>query len=342
MTSNLRILFVQLGSASELIMTLPVACAARDHFPYCWIGWAGSQHASALLAGHPAIDQWTVFPDHWIQSASELSAVREQLSHWSPEIAIHLDGKFSGACASWLSGAKRRISVSGKPANILSRLLNNECLVPVFSHVTDRTLELLTPLGIHTPSVKWDIRVPQNARLWATHWRRSQSASRIAVLHPGAIANDEDAPVEPFAQVASYIHDRYGYQSVVIWHHVHERFIAEKLVASVPTCAMLAPDIDLLHLAGMLQESDLMIGCDAPPLHLATAVGTPAIGLYANTRPRVSGPYGQIAIEQTRRTGDWLTRGWKPRSITAIGADTVCQAIDELHESTTSWVARAA
>ena len=44
-------------------------------------------------------------------------------------------------------------------------------------------------------------------------------------------------------------------------------------------------------LVAMLARADVLITPDSGPMHLATAVGTPVIGLHAASNPARSGPY---------------------------------------------------
>ena len=47
----------------------------------------------------------------------------------------------------------------------------------------------------------------------------------------------------------------------------------------------------LPQLLALLQRADVLLSPDSGPVHMATAVGTPVIGLYAATNPERSGPY---------------------------------------------------
>jgi lipopolysaccharide heptosyltransferase II len=52
----------------------------------------------------------------------------------------------------------------------------------------------------------------------------------------------------------------------------------------------------LADLAALLDQCDLLISGDSGPLHIACAVGTPAVGLYGPTDPALSGPVSPDAI----------------------------------------------
>ena len=46
----------------------------------------------------------------------------------------------------------------------------------------------------------------------------------------------------------------------------------------------------------LLQRADLVISPDSGPAHIASALGTPVIGLYAATWSKRSGPYNSLPL----------------------------------------------
>ena len=50
---------------------------------------------------------------------------------------------------------------------------------------------------------------------------------------------------------------------------------------------------NLKQLMAVLQQARLVISADSGPLHMASSVGTPAIGVFGPTRPEITGPRGQ-------------------------------------------------
>ena len=52
----------------------------------------------------------------------------------------------------------------------------------------------------------------------------------------------------------------------------------------------------LPQLVAMLDRADLVLTPDAGPAHLANALGTPVLGLYASTWSRRSGPYNSLDL----------------------------------------------
>ncbi len=328
---SVRILISRLGDVAEVVLTLPVACAIRDHYPEAWIGWIVEAPSAALLKNHRAIDELIVLPRHWAHSLPTIRQAKQQLRDYCVDMSIDCQGITKSALAGWLSGAPRRLGYNGHHGRELSGLFYTERIAPVFSHITDRALELLTPLGINTPRVRWDVPISHAARMWAMRWRKSISQKKLAIMNVGGSWASKRWEPARFAATARYIHDRYGFQTAVIWSNCNEYLLAEEVAELSASAAMLAPDTDLPHLAAMLDTADLFVGGDSGALHLAIAVGTTSIGLYGATRPTDSGPYGQIALQRAYEKGTLRRRRRADsEAINQIGVEHVCQQIDEI------------
>ncbi|MCG8648664.1 MAG: glycosyltransferase family 9 protein, partial [Pirellulales bacterium] len=298
-----RILISRMSAIGDAILTLPVACALREHFPQAYLAWVVEKKAAPMVRGHLALDAVIELERGWFTSPRGIRRTAELLRVYDFDVSVDCQGNTKSSLAGWLAGAKQRIGYAGRHGGELSRILNNDRVQPVFNHLTDRSLELLTPLGIHSPKVRWQLPLPEVARTWAARWRRTIASARLAVLNPGGTWPSKLWETDRFAATARYLRDRYGYQSAVVWGTAAEREMAEAIVQQADDAAVLSPDTDLHHLASLIETADLFISGDTGPLHMAVAVGTPTIGLYGATRPGDSGPYGQVAIQQAYESG---------------------------------------
>jgi hypothetical protein len=114
----------------------------------------------------------------------------------------------------------------------LGPLLNNERLRPIASHMIDRYLELLRPLGIDSPRVRF--MVPNDARS-ATNVQAFLCSSRLdsfAVLNPGAGWDSRLWPADRYGEVAKHLAQRHGLRSVVTWAGPRELAWARAIVAA--------------------------------------------------------------------------------------------------------------
>lgn len=326
-----RILISRMSAIGDAILTLPVACALRDQFPGAYIAWVVEKKAAPMIRNHCALDEVIELERGWFTSLRGIRDARQRLQPHRFEISIDCQGLTKSALAGWLSGASKRIGFAGSHGGELTRFLNNTLVKPVFTHVTDRSLELLIPLDVHSPKVRWKLPIPPEAQSWASRWRALVQSPSLAALNPGATWDSKLWEVDRFAAVAQYIHEKYGYRSVVVWGTPPEREMAEEIVRLSDGTATLAPQTDLHHLAALIETADLFISGDTGPLHLAVAVGTSTIGLYGSTRPGDSGPYGQIALQKAYESGSRRHRRSADNSaMRKITVEDVCESIDEI------------
>jgi ADP-heptose:LPS heptosyltransferase len=106
------------------------------------------------------------------------------------------------------------------------------------------------------------------------------------VIHPGASAPSRRYPREHFAHAARLLVLEHG-QQVVFTGASDERDLVESIRADmgVPSHS-LAGVLALPELAALIALAPLLISNNTGPAHLAAAVGTPVVDLYALTNPQ--------------------------------------------------------
>jgi ADP-heptose:LPS heptosyltransferase len=158
-----------------------------------------------LLRGHKAIDDIINVPRGWLKSPRFVWQLRGQLRRQRYDFTIDMQGLTKSALVAWMAGAKRRIGFSGWEGRELSTWLNNELVAAQTTHVIDRNLELLRPLGITAPIVRFDL--PETGADRAAAERvvaESPPGSGFAVINPGAGWPSKWWPRDRFAAVARY------------------------------------------------------------------------------------------------------------------------------------------
>ena len=80
--------------------------------------------------------------------------------------------------------------------------------------------------------------------------------------------------------------------SVVVWAGDGEQELAKTIAAESAGTAIVAPATSITELASLTRRGRLFIGSDTGPMHLAVAVGTPAISLHGPSRAKWCGAYG--------------------------------------------------
>lgn len=334
-----RILIVRLSAIGDCIHGLPVLCALRDALPSAHLSWVVEGRTADLLRCHPALDAVVQLRRRWLKSPLAIWQARRQLRALRPDVAIDLQGLTKSAIAAWLSGAPTRVGFGGRDGRELTAWFNNTFVEPMMTHVIDRNLELLSPLGIMPHDVRFGLP-PFGENIAVGRFSRDRGlGAGFAILNVGAGWPSKRWPADHFAQVARYLGERYHLRSVVAWAGDEERRSADQILVNAGGFAHMAPPTTLVELAALCQRAKLFIGCDTGPLHLAAAIGTPCIGLYGASSARRNGPYGEqhVALQKMLLPGgSRYRRNADDAAMRTISVENVCAACDVLMERRTT------
>jgi lipopolysaccharide heptosyltransferase I len=301
--SGPRILIVRLTAFGDAIHGIPTLCALRDAIPNAFIGWLVEGRTGDLLEDHPALDELVKVPRRFWKSPREVWRMRRQLQALRFDIAIDLQCLTKSAISAWLSGAPRRIGKAGEDGRELSRWFNNELVEPGGTHVIEHYLGMLRPLGIRSPTVRFDLQeTVADTRAVEQFLRERGLAGRpFALLNPGAGWPSKMWPTVRYGAMARYLGREHGMPSVALWGIRSERPMAERIVETSARNAHMAPPTTMRELAALCRRAALFVGSDTGPMHLAVAVGTPTVSLHGPSRSEWCGAYGPRNIRLQAR-----------------------------------------
>ena len=302
-----RVLIVRLGALGDVVHAIPVAAALRRAWPQARIDWLVSAKHRDILDLVPVIDRRLVVNDRGDAAGgtSLVAAVRE-LRQARYDVAIDLQGLIKSALLARLSGAPRVLGFSASYAREgLARLFYTDVFDPgrgglydprETRHVVELNLGVLALVGITSARAEFPIEAPPSA---AARTIVEQTGGRYALLNPGAAWPNKRWPPDRLAAVARELRDRHGLTSVVLWGPGEEA-LADAVVAEARGAAVLSPKTTIADLVALARGAALMVSGDTGPTHIATAVGTPIVGLYGPTRPARNGPLSPLDISVSR------------------------------------------
>ncbi len=180
-------------------------------------------------------------------------------------------------------------------------------LPPLTEGVQQKAYELLAPVHIRnnqrhsetlsSGSVRLAPDAPSVPDLMPGSKPHEQKSQPICVLIPGTTWVTKIWPLEHWHQLGVELTRKYRYRLLIVGarsESVENANLCDKLNSSQADCAIdLTNKTSLLDLAEIFRASDLVVGGDTGPLHLAAAVGLPrVVGIYGSTPWRRNGPYG--------------------------------------------------
>lgn len=156
-------------------------------------------------------------------------------------------------------------------------------------HEVQRQLDLVASVGCAASDERLSLRVPEAARerVRLLLAEAGLDAERPWVLiHPGATAPSRRYPPRLFAEAGAQMQRELGWQ-VLLTGSGSEADLIESIRREMSAPSLtLSGGLDLGELAALIELAPLLIANNSAPAHIAAAVGTPVVDLYALTNPQ--------------------------------------------------------
>jgi lipopolysaccharide heptosyltransferase II len=300
-----EILCIRLDSMGDLIMTGPALRAIKEGERRLTLLTSPAGAATAQLL--PEVDAVLTYEAPWMKatplragSQTDLAMV-EQLRHLHFDAAVIFtvfsQNPLPSAMLCYLADIPLRLAhCHENPYQLLTDWVPDPEPGEILRHEVRRQLDLVARVGYRTDDERLAVRIPPSARQRIARVLRERAftGDKWVVIHPGASAPSRRYAPVSFAAVARELTKRYGWRVVFTGSAAERDLIAGiQQQAGVPTSSLVA-ELDLGELAALLASAPLLISNNTGPAHLAAAVGTPVVDLYALTNPQHT-PWGTPA-----------------------------------------------
>lgn len=327
-----RFLLVRLGSLGDIIHALPAASALRDAFPEARIDWLIEPKWRRLLEGNPDLTE--IIPLEK-KSASGLISTIRKLRSAPYTCAIDFQGLYKSALPAFASGAPRRIGFPSTYAREgFASMFYTDKINPRGAHKVDHNLTLAEAAGAaaRTSSPRFPLTLRPEDEKQVTQELARHNIADFYVLNPGGGWRSKCWPPERYGELHHRLAAQLGWRSVISFGPGEER-LAQELVSAAGTLPPVVLPLGLGPLMALLRRAKFVVSADTGPLHLASALGTPVVGLYGPTDPARNGPYGgtSVVIRNPSKSETTYRRGASYSSpMLSITVDQVADAVARL------------
>jgi lipopolysaccharide heptosyltransferase I len=283
-----RFLVLRLGSLGDIVHTFPAVAALRDTFPSGEIVWLTHPRWSFLVKSSGLASEVREMESRSLVSLRE--AIRGvRCNHW--DAAIDYQGLWKSAALPFFGGVKRRIGFSSHTIREFGvPSLYNDRVKAEMTHIADQNGELSMRAGARKVASPVSLKVPAEDEAVVCSLLKSASIDRFVVLSPGGGWRAKCWPADRFGILCREIRKTLGIRCVVNYGPGEEDLAAAVRAASSDVEPLLY-DGKLGQLMALLRRATCIVGGDTGPLHLAIALGTPAVALHGPTDPARNGPY---------------------------------------------------
>lgn len=176
-----------------------------------------------------------------------------------------------------------------RSSDMQSLFINHKVPSPSSPHVLDGFIAFAKELGIIKMPLHWVIPMSEQDEEWA---KVKISNKPTVVIVPAASKSYKNWTAEGYAEVIEYVVAK-GFQVILAGSpaQVEVDLAADVVKHCQVDVINLVGHSSLKQMLALLKESKLVIAPDTGPTHMAVAVNTPVVGLYAHHNPQRTGPY---------------------------------------------------
>jgi heptosyltransferase I len=295
-------LIVRLGSLGDIIHAIPAAAALRVRYPGARIDWLVDPLYVPVVQLVEGLND--VIPISPRGHASTLLRTIRQLRRTRYDAAVDLQGLLKSAVLTRAGGARRVIGLPREDLREpLARIFYTETPDPGRDpHVIHKSLMLMRALGCEDLQIRFPLKKVSTVTGEAV--AAGFGSEGYALINPGAAWPNKRWLPERFGALAAEMRARIGVRSLVVWGP-GEEVIASLVVSASGGAAELAPPTDMLDLFAIARRARVAVSGDTGPLHIAAAVGTPAVALFGPTFVERNGPWDRndVTITRAQRCG---------------------------------------
>lgn len=303
-----RFLLVRLSSLGDIVHALPAAAALRDTFSGARIDWAVDQKWVRLLEGNPDLTELISFDR---RSAAGIARAIRKLRGAKYTCAIDFQALYKSALIGFASGAPRRIGFQSSYAREgFAALLYTDRFNPRGAHKVEHNLTLVEHAGARRGVPRFPLTIHAEDEERVVRELSAHGLKEYFVLNPGGGWRSKCWPAERYGELHRKLLERHGWRGIVAFGPGEET-IARTVIQSAGRTPPVALPLGLGPLLALLRRAKFVVSADTGPLHLASALGSPVVGLFGPTDPARNGPYsaGDIVVRNLRVSETTYGRG---------------------------------
>ena len=338
----MRILILRVGAMGDVLHALPAVTALKRVRPDWAIDWVIDERWEPLLAGDERpgsivrrtfpvpVRQWKREP---FSRATFASFARFRKLRSEYDLVVDMQGTMRSALIASIAGGRNRVAGYADPRESAAKWMYGKPIARAGRHVVQQGAALLSAAtGVPLDPVAVDIPLTG----WAEHWAEHEAvlARPLALLAPSAGWGAKQWPVARFAALAAELRTRGA--DVVVNAPRKDDALANELHALSQGAARIVV-CNVAGLIALMRRTDLFVGGDSGPMHLAAALAVPTVALFGPTSPERNGPWGpgpKRVLRDPASATTYKRSAEVEAGLARISVEQVLTAIDEMQAET--------
>ncbi|KAA1171620.1 glycosyltransferase family 9 protein [Marinobacter salinexigens] len=286
------ICILRLSAIGDVTHVIPVVLSLQEQVPGIEITWVIGKIEARLIGDLPGVEFIIFDKKAGRQGYKEL---RQKMRGRRFDALLHMQVAFRANLAAACIPARVRVGYDyARSKDLHSLFINKRIAAAPEQHVRDCLASFLEPIGLKAAPPRWNIPLSESDHEFA--YKHLASDRKNLVISPCASHALRNWPAERYARLADYAIQTYGMNVILVGSPApFEKEYCSAIEASMREKALNICGQDTLkQLTAMMTHADLVVAPDTGPAHIASAVGTDVLGLFAASNPNRSGPYNSL------------------------------------------------
>jgi lipopolysaccharide heptosyltransferase II len=293
-----RILVKEVNWLGDAVMSLPALRAIRRAWPDAHLAVLVKRELASFFDGAAWLDEVIPYSvARGLRGIGDRRRVVGEIRRRRFDLAVLFPSSFESALWAALAGVPRR---AGYSADVRAPLLTHRIAPPAEATVGHQVHWWLAmahaTLGVDGDTGDFAIE-PAAAnvtkmRAWLGLRRKRAGAPLVAIAPAAAYGPAKEWPAAHFARLIDMLAERDRIECVLVGAQAERAKCDEVAAAASAETLVAAGETSVGELIALLALADGFVGNDSGAMHIAGALGRPAVAIFGSTDPRRTGPFG--------------------------------------------------
>ncbi|HDM8227036.1 TPA: glycosyltransferase family 9 protein [Vibrio campbellii] len=333
---------LRLSAIGDVCNTIATVQAIQKQWPETHITWITGKLEAQLLR---AIDDVEVIVFDKKAGLDGYKSLWKQLKGREFDALLHMQYAIRASVATLGIKAKYKLGFSSDRSQDFQTLFTNvKVPSPSSLHVADGLMAFANQIGVPQSKLSWSLSYSEEDSTWAKE--KLDTVKPNLLLVPGASKAYKNWNAKGYVDVINHARKK-GWNVILAGSPAKvEVDLANEIQALLrEPCINLVGESSILQMLALIDKVQVVIAPDTGPAHMASAMNTPIIGLYAHHNPIRVGPYRflkyavsvyeEVILAETGKTSQelsWRTRAKDEAAMNRITSDRVVAMFDQVVE----------
>lgn len=281
-----------MSALGDICNLVPTVRALQRQWPQARITWIIGKAEHSLLAGMTGVE-FVVYDKS--TGLAGMRALWRELADTRFDVLLHMQQAIRASVLSLGLKADVRVGYDKARAKDAQHWFTQYQIAPrQHPHVLESFMDFARRLGVEDDRLEWQLPIPSNAYEEA---RQISGGKPYLIINPCSnprLRNFRNWSAEGYASVIEHAWAQHRLVSVLTGGgSAGEKAMGAQIESLCQSGSVINAigNTSLKGLLALIDEARVAIAPDTGPAHMANALGTPTLGLYATTNPQRAAPY---------------------------------------------------